>query len=407
MSEDVSCPPHGPSETLRAEAAALDAADPLAGVRGRYDLVDSVTYLDGNSLGVPAKAVAGRMHEVISQEWGRRLIRSWPDTWWQAPERVGELIAPLVGAAPGQVVVADSTSVDLFKALVAAGRMRPDRGEIVVDAATFPTDGYIAAAVARLLGLTVRAVDPAEMPGAVDARTAVVLANQVDYRTGRLHDMATITTAAHDVGAVMVWDLCHSVGVVPIALDALGVDLAVGCTYKFLSGGPGSPAFSYVRRDLHHLIDQPITGWGGHAAPFAMAAGYSPAIGIERMRSGTPDILSLLALEAALSAYDDVAIADVRAKSLSLTGFFIRCIDSLLPARAVEVRTPRRDTERGSQVSLACAGAEEIMDRLIAGEVIGDFRPPDILRFGFAPLYTRHLDAFRAALAVRNILVER
>lgn len=388
---------------LDGAAAALDDADPLAHLRGRYHLDERVVYLDGNSLGPPATVVAARVASVVADEWGRRLIGSWADGWWDAPERVGELIAPLIGAAPGQVVVADSTSVDIFKLLVGGVRLRQGRHELVIDADTFPTDRYIADSVAELMGLTVGALPLDDLAGRVGAGTAVVLANHVDYRTGRLHDLAAITRTAHDAGALVLADLSHSVGALPVHLDADGVDLAVGCGYKFLGGGPGAPAFSYVRRDLQARFRTPLPGWGGHREPFAMAAGYQPVEGIGRLRSGTPDILSLLTLEAALSVWDGVLIDDVRAKSLSLTAFFVRCVDALIPADAARVVTPRGDS-RGSQVSLACADAEQVISRLIDRGVIGDYRPPDLLRFGFAPLYTRHVDALAAARTLRSLL---
>ncbi|GAB3981137.1 kynureninase [Actinoallomurus acanthiterrae] len=384
-------------------AAELDAADPLARLRAEFDLPPGTVYLDGNSLGAPLRRVADHVGRVVREQWGGRLIRSWSEGWWEAPRRVGERIAPLVGAAPGQVVVADSTSVNIFKALVATVRLAPGRREILVDAATFPTDGYIAASVAELTGTELRAVHVDDLPAALGERTAVALLNHVDYRTGRLHDMAAVTELVHAAGARVVWDLCHSVGVLPIELDALGVDLAVGCTYKFLNGGPGAPAFIYVRRDLQESLDQPLSGWGGHREPFAMAPDYVPAEGVERARCGTPDILSLLALESALEVWDGVALADVRAKGLSLTGFFIECVDELLPAGAVEVVTPR-DERRGHQVSLRHEAAEAVMTELIKREVIGDFRAPDVLRFGFAPLYVTHTDAHHAARLLADIL---
>ncbi|MCO5967571.1 kynureninase [Actinoallomurus soli] len=388
---------------LTARAAELDAEDPLARLRAEFDLPPGTVYLDGNSLGAPPRRVADRMQRVVREQWGGRLIRSWSEGWWEAPRRVGERIAPLLGAAPGQVVVADSTSVNVFKALAGAVRLAPGRPEIVVDAATFPTDGYIATSVAELTGRVLRTADLDDLPAVLGERTAVVLANHVDYRTGRLHDMAAVTARVHAAGARVVWDLCHSVGVLPLALDALDVDLAVGCTYKFLNGGPGAPAFLYVRRDLQEAFDQPLSGWSGHREPFAMAPDYVPADGIERGRCGTPDILSLLALEAALEVWDGVDLADVRAKGLSLTDFFVACVTELLPPGTVEVLTPR-DERRGHQVSLRHPGAEAVMAELIAREVIGDFRAPDVLRFGLAPLYVSHADALHAARTLADVL---
>ncbi|MEV0677287.1 kynureninase [Actinosynnema sp. NPDC050436] len=371
--------------------------DPLAHVRALFDLDDAVVYLDGNSLGAPPRNVAARVQDVIAHQWGRRLIRSWSEGWWRAPERVGDRIGRLVGAAPGQVVVADSTSVNLFKALMAAVR-GTDRSEIVVDAGTFPTDGYIARSVADLTGLVLRPVDPAHL--VVDERTAVVLLNHVDYRTGRLLDMAELTGRVHAAGAKVVWDLCHSVGVLPIELDRLGVDLAVGCTYKFLNGGPGSPAFIYVPTGAQAGFHQPLTGWTGHRAPFAMTPDYTPDPGVSRARAGTPDIVSMLALDAALDVWDQVDLRDVRAKGLALTAHFRELVEGL---PGVEVITPA-DEWRGHQVSLRHADAESVMRRLIERDVIGDHRPPDVLRFGFAPLYNSFEDAERAAAVLKELL---
>jgi kynureninase len=391
---------------LAARAASLDAADPLAAVRDRFTL-DATVYLDGNSLGALSTGVLPRLTDVVTREWGELRIRSWEESgWWTAPERIGDRIAPLVGAAPGQVVVGDSTSVNVFKAVVAAVRMAPaDRTEILVDAATFPTDGYVAASAARLTGHTVRAVAAGEMAAAAGERTALALVNHVDYRTGRLHDLSGTTAALHEAGALAVWDLCHSAGALPVALDAAGVDLAVGCTYKYLNGGPGAPAYLYVRRDLQPRFDSPLPGWNSHADPFGMAPGYEPADGAPRGRVGTPEILSLLALDAALDAWDGVDIADVRAKSLALTDFFLDCVAALLPPGLVESVTPAGHAERGSQVSLRCAGAGDVMRALTARGIVGDFRRPDVLRFGFTPLYTRYADALRAARVLADVLV--
>jgi kynureninase len=383
-------------------AAKLDGEDPLAHLRAEFDLEPAVVYLDGNSLGAPLRRVAAHLEQVVREQWGRRLIRSWPESWWTAPERVGEKIAPLVGAASGQVVVADSTSVNIFKALVAAVRLSPGRREIVVDAATFPTDGYIAESVAELTGTVLRPAMVDELDYVLGDQTAVALLNHVDYKTGRLYDMAAATERVHAAGGRVVWDLCHSAGVLPVELDALGVDLAVGCTYKFLNGGPGAPAFIYVPHDLQESFRQPLSGWGGHRDPFAMAQTYEPAPGIARARAGTPDILSLLALEAALEIWDGVDLPAVRTKGLALTGFFMECVDELV-GDAVEIVTPR-DGNRGHQVSLRHPEAGALVAELTAREIIGDFRMPDVLRFGFAPLYTTYGDACRAARAVAEVL---
>jgi kynureninase len=414
----------------RTELASLaresDAADELSGLRSRFVLDDAV-YLDGNSLGALPASVPGRLTDVVHREWGEMRIRSWDESgWWTAPERIGDRIAPLVGAAPGQIVVGDSTSVNVFKAVVAAVRMAEEdsasasaggrRDEILVDATTFPTDGYIAESAARMTGRTLRPVTPAEVPAALSDRTAAVLLNHVDYRTGRLHDLPALTAAVHEAGAYAVWDLCHSAGALPVDLDAHGVDLAIGCTYKYLNGGPGSPAYLYVRRDLQPRFDSPLPGWTSHAAPFAMRPAYEAAAGAPRGRVGTPDILSMLALEAALDVWYEggdggaagagATIAAVRAKSLALTDFFLRCVAAYVPEGRVESLTPVAHAERGSQVALRCDDAGDVMKRLIHRGVIGDFRHPDVLRFGFTPLYVTFADVERAARVLAETLGE-
>ncbi len=396
--------------SLAGEAEQLDAADGLAAVRERF-VLDDVTYLDGNSLGALPAHVPARVDDVVRRQWGELRIRSWEESgWWTAPERIGDRIAPLVGAAAGQVVVGDSTSVNVFKALVAAVRMAqedgPGRDEILVDATTFPTDGYIAESAARMTGCALRPVAPAEVPSALGDRTAAVLLNHVDYRTGRLHDLPALTAAVHAAGAYAVWDLCHSAGALPVGLDEHGVDLAVGCTYKYLNGGPGSPAYLYVRRDLQPRFDSPLPGWNSHAEPFGMRSGYAPASGAVRGRVGTPDILSLLALEAALDVWDEdgVSVAAVREKSLALTDFFLRCVEAYVPDGRVESVTPAAHAERGSQVALRCDDAGEVMKRLIERGVVGDYRAPDVLRFGFTPLYVGFADVERAARVLARTL---
>ncbi|MFD8549341.1 kynureninase [Streptomyces sp. NPDC059649] len=401
--ETPAAPASGSELAIRAQE--LDAADPLAAVRERFVLDDTV-YLDGNSLGALPRAVPGRIADVVAREWGELRIRSWTESgWWTAPERIGDKIAPLIGAGPGRVVVGDSTSVNIFKAVVGGVRMA-GKGctEILVDATTFPTDGYIARSAARMTGLAVRPVEPARIADEVTERTAVALVNHVDYRTGRLNDLPSITTALHSAGALAIWDLCHSAGALPVGLDAYGVDLAVGCTYKYLNGGPGSPAYLYVREGLQERFESPLPGWNSHADPFAMDPAYAPADGILRGRVGTPDILSLLALEAALEAWDGVSIEEVRAKSLALTDFFLECVDAHVPPGRVRSVTPADHRQRGSQVALACPGAGEVMDELIRRGVVGDFRHPDVLRFGFTPLYTSFADAERAARVLGEVL---
>ncbi|WEH40552.1 kynureninase [Streptomyces sp. AM 2-1-1] len=396
-----------PQRLLADRAAKLDSADELAPLRELFTLDEGV-YLDGNSLGALPSHVPDRLHDVLTREWGELRIRSWDESgWWTAPERVGDRIAPIVGAAPGRIVVGDSTSVNVFKALVAATRLAPGgRDEIVVDASTFPTDGYIAGSAARMTGHRIVPVDPADVASAVNSRTAAVLLNHVDFRTGRLHDLPTLTAAVQRAGAVVVWDLCHSAGALPVGLDEHGVDLAVGCTYKYLNGGPGSPAYLYVAERHQGVFDSPLPGWTSHADPFGMAPGYEPADGALRGRVGTPDILSMLALESALDVWDGVPIEAVRAKSLALTDFFLECVEAYAPEGRVASVTPAAHAERGSQVALRCAEAEPVMRELIARGVVGDLRRPDVLRFGFTPLYVGFADAERAARVLAGVLAD-
>jgi kynureninase len=390
----------------REQAARLDRADPLAAERARFTIPNGLIYLDGNSLGAQPRIVPGAIDEVL-RRWRDDLIGGWwDDGWWDAPTRVGDRIGRLLGAAPGQTIAGDSTSVQLFNALIAAARLRPDRRVLLVDAEGFPTDRYLAASVGRLLGLTVREVPMtglAEATREVGDDLAVVAVSAVDYRSGELWDMAGLTEAAHAVGAVTVWDLCHAAGALPLNVDGLDVDLAVGCGYKFLSGGPGAPAFLYVATRHHDRFDQPLTGWHGHAEPFAATPDYRPATGITRARIGTPPILSLLALDAALDAFDGVDLAALRARSLSLTDFFIACVDARLAGLGLSVVTPREHERRGSQVTLSHQDPEAIMTALAGRGVLGDVRPPNLLRFGFNGLYVSHVDCFDAVEALREL----
>ncbi|ROQ67881.1 kynureninase [Streptomyces sp. 840.1] len=390
---------------LQERARALDTADELAPLRELFTLDDTV-YLDGNSLGALPRHVPARLQEVLAREWGELRIRSWSESgWWTAPERIGDRIAPIVGAAAGQIVVGDSTSVNVFKAVVAATRLAPEgRDEILVDANTFPTDGYIAASAARMTGHRIVPVAPGDVTAALGPRTAAVLLNHVDYRSGRLHDLPALTAAVHAAGAIAVWDLCHSAGALPVDLDRHGVDLAVGCTYKYLNGGPGSPAYLYVAARHQAVFDSPLPGWTSHADPFAMTPGYEPAEGAVRGRVGTPDILSMLALESSLDVWDGVGVEAVRAKSLALTDFFLECVAAYVPEGRVTSVTPAAHAERGSQVALRCEDAEPVMAALIARGVVGDLRRPDVLRFGFTPLYVGFADAERAARLLADVL---
>ncbi|MDJ0465492.1 kynureninase [Streptomyces sp. H27-C3] len=396
------------TETLIDRAAALDSADPLAHVRDRFLLPEGVVYLDGNSLGALPAAVPPAVEDAVHRQWGTDLIRSWnTNGWWEAPVRTGDAVGRLIGAAPGQVVAGDSTSVQLFNTLLAAARLRPGRRLLLTDPDHFPTDQYIADSVGRLLGLDVRRVparQAATVLAAEGADIAVAAYAPVDYRTGELYDMAELTAAAHDVGALMHWDLCHAAGAMPIGLDSMEADFAVGCGYKYLSGGPGAPAFAYVALRHQQDFDHPVTGWHGHAEPFAMSGTYAPAPGITQARVGTPPLLSLVALEAALTAYDGVDMGDVRAKSLSLTAFLQECADSLLDSLGFTMATPREPERRGSQVSLSHPEAYPLVAALTARGVIGDMRAPDLLRFGFNALYLTHADVLHGVRELRNIV---
>jgi kynureninase len=392
-------------EATRAFARRCDAADPLAPVRKEFMLPEGVIYLDGNSLGALPASVPGRLASVVTQEWGHDLIRAWnADNWWMAPERIGDRIGALIGAAPGQTVAGDSTSVQLFNALTASARARSVRSVILTEAGQFPTDSYLADSVARLLGLEVtRVSDPYAVLRERGGEVAAVVWSAVDFRTGELWDVAGLTAAAHEAGALAVWDVSHAAGAVPLRLDADRVDMAVGCTYKYLSGGPGAPAFLYVARRHQAGFDQPLTGWHGHARPFSMDPGYAPAAGITRARIGTPPMLSLLALEAALEVFGRADMAAVRAKNLGLGDFFIACADDLLAGLGFGLVTPREPERRGSHVTLRHPDAHPLMAALIEAGVLGDVRPPDLLRFGFNALYTSYADVFGAVTALREV----
>ena len=383
----------------RNDALSLDAGDPLAPLREEFLLPEGVIYLDGNSLGPLHRDVAATIERVVHGEWAQGLIRSWNDAAWiDLPVRVGEKIAPLIGAAPGQVVCCDSVSVNLFKLLGASFELRPGRRVLLSERGNFPTDLYVADGAARVLagGHEMRLVARAELESALGPDVAVLMLTQVDFRTGELHDMARLVRAAHDAGALVLWDLSHSVGAMAIDLDALEVDFAIGGTYKFLNGGPGSPAFLYVAERHQSQLRTPIQGWLGHAAPFDFSEQYEPAPGVARFIAGTPDVVAMSAVEAALGIWERVTPRAVRQKSEALTELFIRLVAERLDGHGFEVASPLDPGRRGSQVSLRHPDAYAVMQALIARNVIGDFRAPDLLRFGFAPLYTRFVDAFDA-----------
>ena len=390
-----------------ADLARLDAEDPLAPLRERFDLPRATVYLDGNSLGAAPRDVARRVENTVRHEWGADLVAAWNHhDWIGLPERIGERIAPLVGAAPGQVVCCDSISVNLFKLLSAALALRPGRKVILSDTGNFPTDLYIAEGLEALLGperCELRRLPAERILEGLDEDVAVLMLTHVDFRTGRRHDMPAVTRAAQQAGALVLWDLAHSAGVMPLALDDCGVDFAVGCGYKYLNGGPGAPAFLYVADRHQEEAIQPLTGWMGHRRPFDFTPGYEAAAGIGRFLAGTPGILGMAALDAALDLFEGVAMEEVRRKSVMLTRLFIDRVESLdLPG--VRLLSPRDDEKRGSQVSLSHPEAYALVQALISRGVIADYREPDIMRFGFAPLYNRFADVGEACGALLKVL---
>jgi kynureninase len=405
--------------TTRQDCLARDAADPLAPLRERFDLPAGTIYLDGNSLGVLPKSTAARVQDVITREWGQDLITSWNSAGWiDLPLRVGDRIGALIGARPGETIAADATSVNLYKALAAALLLQradaPGRRRIVSERDNFPTDLYIAESLARQHGCELVLVSHDEIPAQLDDRLAVLMLTHVNYRTGRMHDMAALTRAAHAAGARVVWDLAHSAGAVPVDLNAAEADFAVGCGYKYLNGGPGAPAFVWAHR--HHLdrmdreqLWQPLAGWLGHAAPFAFTADYRPAAGVLRFACGTPSVIGMSALEEGLKVFEAAeafgGMAALRTKSLALTRLFIDLVEQRCAGLGLACATPKEDAQRGSQASFARSeGGYAIVQALIARGVVGDFRASDILRFGFTPLYTRFVDVWDAVEHLREVL---
>ena len=397
----------------RADCLARDAHDPLAGLRSRFDLPDGVIYLDGNSLGARPSAALPRAQEVVAREWGTDLIKSWNTAgWFDMPKRLGDRLAPLVGAAAGEVAVTDTTSLNLFKALAAALRIQAqgagsERRVIVTERSNFPTDIYMAEGLCGWLerGYRVRLVDAVdEIPAALDAGCAVLMLTHVNYRTGYQHDMAALTRLAHEAGALAVWDLAHSAGAVPVDLNASDADFAVGCTYKYLNGGPGAPAFIWVPLKHQARFDHPLSGWWGHASPFAMAPAFAPVAGIGRALCGTQPIVSLALVECGLEIFEATDMAAVRTKSLALTDLFIALVEGRCAGHPLGLVTPREHARRGSQVSFTHPHGYAVMSALIARGVIGDYREPEIMRFGFTPLYTSFADVWDAVEILKDIL---
>ena len=380
----------------------------FARTRSLFHLPEGIVYLDGNSLGPLPLAARDRVTRLLSDEWGEMLIRGWNEAgWMDAPARIGDRIGRLIGAAPDTVVMGDTLSIKMYQALAAALELRPGRQVVLSDTGNFPSDLHMAEGLMRSLGRghELRLVAPEAVAEALDESVAVLMLTEVDYRTGRLHDMAGLTRAAHAAGALTVWDLSHSAGALPIDLEEAGADFAAGSTYKFLNGGPGAPAFIYVASRHIERVRPALCGWLGHEAPFAFDLDYRPAPGIARMRIGTPTILGLAALDAALDAWEEVSIEDVRARSVELSELFIGEVERRCPE--FELVSPRSALERGSQVSLRFVDAYPFMQALIDRGVIGDFRPPDVMRFGIAPLYLDAGDIVRAAGVMEDVLAER
>jgi len=387
--------------------SALDASDPLARYRDLFaEAPGVVAYLDGNSLGRPLRASVERVREFMAQQWGGRLIRGWDEGWLEQGEQIGdELGRVTLGAATGQVSIGDSTTVLLYKLVRAAVAARPGRTELVIDRDNFPTDRYLLEGIAAECGLTLRWIEPGDVTVdriPLSEQTAVVVLSHVAYRSGFLADVEGITAAAHAVGALVVWDLCHSVGVVPTSLDEWGVDLAVGCTYKYLNGGPGSPAFAYVRADLQSQLRQPIQGWLGSAAPFEMGQGYEPADGIRGFLSGTPPVIGMLAMRDMIALLDEVGITAVRQKSVALTSYAIELIDELLPD--VGISTPRDPALRGSHITIDHPAFAAMVPQLWAQGVIPDFRRPAGIRLGLSPLSTSFAEVEIGVRAIAALL---
>ncbi len=373
--------------------------------RAMFYIPEGVVYLDGNSLGPMPLAAAARVARTVTDEWGGLLIRGWNEAgWMDLPARVGDRIGRLIGAPAGTVVTGDTLSIKVYQALASAAALRPDRRVILSDTGNFPSDLYMADGLCRTLGDGWRLVTvaPEDVADAIDASVAVLMLTEVDYRTGRLHDMAALTARAHTAGALTVWDLAHSAGALPVDVTAAGADFAVGCTYKYLNSGPGGPAFIHVAPRLAEAARPALSGWLGHEAPFAFDLDYRPGRGIERMRVGTPPILQLAALDAAMDVWEGVSMADVRARSIALSQAFIAGVEAACPA--LTLASPRDPAARGSQVSFRHPEGYAIMQALIARGVIGDFRAPDILRFGFTPLYIGEAEVARAVAVLAEVM---
>ena len=389
------------------EAQALDRNDPLAFARERFQLPEDLIYLDGNSLGALPRAAPPSLAHTAVREWGEDLIASWNSHGWiDWPTRIAAKLAPIVGARPNELLIADLTSVSLFKLLASAARAKPGRKIILTQEANFPTDLYIAQGLCEMLDLELRTVRPSEVLDSIDGATAVVTLTHVDYRSAAIHDMRSISDAAHAAGALSVWDLSHSAGAIELNLEDSGCDLAVGCGYKYLNGGPGAPAFIYVSQRLQNELANPLQGWMGHAQPFAFVDDFQAAKGIGRFLTGTPSILAMAALEAGIDTFAGIAMTDLQAKSRKLSQLFVEEVETRCGTE-VSLASPRDPAKRGSHVVFAHEQGYAVMQALIARRVIGDFRSPDLMRFGFAPLYCAYGEIVRAAEILADILKSR
>ena len=389
------------------EAEALDRNDPLVFARERFRIPEGVIYLDGNSLGALPRAAPAALADTAKSQWGEDLIASWTRHGWiDWPTRIAAKLAPIVGAKPSELIIGDSTSVCLFKLLASAVQARPDRKSVLTQQANFPTDLYVAQGLCEMLGLRLNAMPADAVMKYIDADTAVVTLTHVDYRSAAIHDMRSINDAAHHAGALTVWDLSHSAGAIELDLDGSGCDLAVGCGYKYLNGGPGAPAFIYVAERLQNELKNPLRGWMGHAEPFAFVDNYEPVVGVTRFLTGTPPIIAMTALEAGIDTFDSVAMADVAEKSRKLSQLFIDAVEARCGSE-IRLASPRDPAQRGSHVVLAHAEGYAVMQALIARGVIGDFRARDLMRFGFAPLYNSFAEMIRAAEILADILETR
>ena len=391
----------------RDAAQNLNSADPLAFARERFFLPARVIYLDGNSLGALPKAARAALAETAQRQWGEDLIASWNKHGWiDWPTQISAKLAPIVGAKPNELLIANSTSVCLFKMLAAAVRARPGRTTIVTQEASFPTDLYVAQGLAEMLGLNLKAVRPEEVMASIGEDTAVVSLTHVDYRTAAFYDMRAVNDAAHDAGALTLWDLCHSAGAVELDVAGTGSDLALGCGYKYLNGGPGAPGFIYVADRLQDELTNPIQGWMGHAEPFAFVDDYRPSDGIDRFLTGTPPILAMAALDAGIDTFDGISMADIAAKSRKLSQLFVEEVEARCGTE-LRLASPRDPAQRGSHVVFAHPEGYAVMQALISRGVIGDFRAPDLMRFGFTPLYTTYSEVVGAAEILDDILQSR